>query len=291
VRLLYGAFLCGAAVPALGRWLGSKGNPKNGAWILAIMCGLVGMVSLWGYLLLAGSLLEDVTGAEWAERSEPVSDLEGMLGVVLLMLAVGRWMAGHRSRRRLRRELSAVCEGSRGRLVVVAADEAYAFAVPGRRWRILVSEGMLRVLDGAQRRVLFAHERAHLRFSHHRFRAVAQFAATVNPLALPAERAMVFLCERWADEYAAAEVGDRRLTARSLSAAALATAVGTDSPGRAAAFHEHEVTMRVRALLGPQLGILRIAGLVALVLAGMMIVDDFDATVDLVGFLRTFLFL
>src|SRR5262249_27521915 len=114
----------------------------------------------------------------------------------------------------------------------------------------------------------------------------AQVAASINPLLLRAETAMVFLCERWADEHAAAEVGDRRLAARSLSAAALATAGG---PAGTTAFHEHEVIRRVRALLRPRPRLLSVAGLLAAVLAGSMIAEDFDATVDLMAFLRTFL--
>jgi hypothetical protein len=56
-----------------------------------------------------------------------------------------------------------------------------------------------------------------------------------------------FQLERWADEDAAGAVGNRRLTARSLAHAALAT-TGTAVLG----FAEHEVPARVRALLsGP----------------------------------------
>lgn len=287
MRLLYGALLAAVLVPPLGRWLGAKGNPKAGAWILAMLCAVQAVTSIWAFILLSATLLEHVVGAEYAKRFDPVSEAEGYLGLGLLVLASVRLTGAYRARRRLRLALLKACGGSRGPLVVIADGEAYAFAVPGRQWRILVSEGMLRVLTGAQRRVLFAHERAHLRFAHHRFRLLAQVAAAINPLLAPVDKAMVFLCERWADEHAAAEVGDRRLAAHSLGAAALAAAGrGKDHQ----AFHEHEVTQRVRALLRPQPGFLGLACLVALILAAVTIAEDLEATVQLAGFLATFLF-
>jgi hypothetical protein len=292
VRLIYAALLAAAAVPYLGRWLGAKGNPRAGAWTLAIVTAVVAGGSLWAFVLLGGTLMEDVVGAQYAERFEPVSDPEGLLGIGLLGYALIRLAGGLRARRRMRRALDEVCAVSQSSLVVIAEPEAYAFAVPARPFRgdeprILVSEGMLRVLDGRQRRVLFAHERAHLRHGHHRFRLLAEVAGAINPLLRPAEDAMVFLCERWADEQAAAEVGDRRLCARSLSAAALAT---TGGPAGLAAFHEHDVTQRVRALLRPQRGILGLACLVGLVLVIAEVTEDLDATVQLAGFLARFLF-
>jgi len=292
VRLVYGVLLTGAAVPVLGRWLGARGNPRAGAWLLAIVCAVVAVASLWAFVLLGGTLMEDIVGAEYAERFEPVSDPEGLLGLALLGYALLRLGDGLRVRRRTRRALAEVCSVSEGNLVVVAESDAYAFAVPGRPFhkgesRILVSEGMLRVLDGRQRRVLFAHERAHLRHAHHRFRVLAQVAGAINPLLRPAEDAMVFLCERWADEQAATEVGDRRLAARSLCAAALATSGG---PAGLAAFHEHEVTQRVRALLSPRRGFLGLACAAALVLVILEVTEDLDATVQLAGFFARFLF-
>ena len=148
----------------------------------------------------------------------------------------------------------------------------------------------MRVLTERQRRVLFAHERAHLRFGHHRFHLVAQVATAVNPTLLRAESAMAFLCERWADEYAAAEVGDRGLAARSVSAAALAAptaAAAPVGPAGVPGFRDHEVVRRVRALLVPQPGLLRMAGLLAAVLAGSMIART-STRPSTSPFLRTF---
>ncbi len=105
---------------------------------------------------------------------------------------------------------------------IVDADEPIAFAVPGRPGRIVVSAGMLATLDPDEQRVLYAHERAHLRRNHHRFVGAADLAAAAVPLLVPLARLVRFATERWADEDAATEVGDRRLVARAVTRAALA---------------------------------------------------------------------
>jgi peptidase M48-like protein len=114
-----------------------------------------------------------------------------------------------------------------GQLAVIDDETADAFAVPGltgRQGRVFVSTGMLAALDQAQRRALVAHERAHLAGRHHLFLAAAHLAAAANPLLRPAERAVAYTVERWADERAAEVTGDRRMTALAVGKAALAKA-------------------------------------------------------------------
>ncbi|MDV9172605.1 M48 family metalloprotease, partial [Streptomyces sp. W16] len=48
-----------------------------------------------------------------------------------------------------------------GDLCVVDSPHPDAYALPGRPHRIVVTTGMLRSLDAAEREALFAHERAH----------------------------------------------------------------------------------------------------------------------------------
>jgi Zn-dependent protease with chaperone function len=144
--------------------------------------------------------------------------------------------------------------GGAGRLVVLDRAEPEAFAVPASRrepGRIVVSAGLLRMLDPAERRVLLAHETAHLDHRHHRYRVVAGLIATVNPLLITLPGAVHHLTERWADEEAAA-VADRDVAARALARTALAAgAAGRSAPlGDAVqCFHRHGVPDRVRALL------------------------------------------
>lgn len=145
-----------------------------------------------------------------------------------------RVVAVLRRRRWVTRELHALCETcgvGREELVVAPIAHPHAFAVPARfgraestGGRILVTIGMLRALDAAERRALLAHERAHLSYRHHRQRAIVEFAAALNPLLIPARSAVAYLVERAADEQAATTIGDRRVAAYALATAAMAGA-------------------------------------------------------------------
>ena len=110
----------------------------------------------------------------------------------------------------------------REQLVVTRDPAADAYAVPGRPGRIVVSAGMLDVLDERGRAALLAHERAHLAGRHHWFTGAARLAAAANPLVRPLASAVEYAVERWADEDAATAVGDRRLVAQAIASAALA---------------------------------------------------------------------
>jgi hypothetical protein len=67
-------------------------------------------------------------------------------------------------------------------LVVLRDDAPDAFVLPGVRGRVVVSTGMLRVLPPDERRVLLAHERAHLTGYHQLYVQLAGLAAAANPL-------------------------------------------------------------------------------------------------------------
>lgn len=142
-------------------------------------------------------------------------------------------------------------------IVVVSSDVATAYAVPGRHAHVVVSTGMLDQLDADERRVLFAHERSHLRRHHHRYVRTTDVAAGVVPLLRPLHRHVRYATERWADEDAVTEVGDRRLVARAICRAALATPAVAS---RALAIAELGVPDRVNALLSePRVGRARVA--------------------------------
>jgi hypothetical protein len=139
-------------------------------------------------------------------------------------------------------------------LVVVDDDEPDAYALPGIGGRVVVSTAMLRALPADERRVLLAHEAAHLTGRHHLWVQAAELAAAANPLLRPGARAVRAAVERWADEVAAAEVGDRTLAARALARAGLARAAARrEVPlGVALAGAGSGVADRARALLaGP----------------------------------------
>ena len=131
-------------------------------------------------------------------------------------------------------------------MAVVSIDAPHAFAVPGRPGRILVTRGLLAMLDGDERRVVLAHERAHLHGRHHWLRSATELCAAVNPLLIPVREAVAFLVERCADEHAATVTGSRELVARALTKAAMAG--GASGWAAALAFMNCGVSARVAAL-------------------------------------------
>ncbi|MFG2842782.1 M56 family metallopeptidase [Kitasatospora sp. NPDC048296] len=148
-------------------------------------------------------------------------------------------------------------------LTVLDDDRADAFALPGRLrrpgragepGRIVVTSGMLRALSGPERSALLAHERAHLAARHHVFLAVAEHAADLHPALRPLRAPLGYHLERWADEVAAARVGDRAVTARAVGRAALAAnrSPWPARPRLVAAAHSGPVPRRVAALLQPR---------------------------------------
>ena len=107
-------------------------------------------------------------------------------------------------------------------LVILDSPLADAFAMPGLPGRVVVSTAMLRALPPDERAALLAHESAHLRFGHHAYVALADLAAAANPSSGRSRRSVREGVERWADEVAASELGDRRLAAKALARAGLA---------------------------------------------------------------------
>lgn len=138
----------------------------------------------------------------------------------------------------------------RSALEVVASDEAVAYAIPGHPGHVVVTTAMLRALDPAERRVLLAHERAHLDRGHHHYVRVVHAAAAAVPLLRPLRAQIRFATERWADEDAVIAVGDRSLVARAIAAAALARTA--TAPSAAFAMADVAVVERVQALLEPR---------------------------------------
>jgi hypothetical protein len=225
-------------IPALAalaaRPLGSRLPPSAATWLLAASTLALALTSSAALGLLTLSALVrvgfvDAVGHMSAAVirsgdavSLPVALFAGAL-LALAAVAAGRalWRraaaiaAAHRRARTL---------PGTGQVVVTADAAADAYTIPGWPCRIVVTQGMLDALVGAERDVLLAHERAHARNSHYLFTSVARLAAAANPLLRPVAAEVGYDIERWADERAAAETGDRALTARAIARAALATA-------------------------------------------------------------------
>ncbi|RDG39128.1 M48 family metalloprotease [Streptomyces corynorhini] len=156
-----------------------------------------------------------------------------------------------RERAALRRARAAVA-GTRDELAVLRDALPDAYALPGRPGRIVVTTGMLRALEPAEREALFAHERAHLRGRHHLLLVLAELAARCHPALRALRDPLAYALERAADEAAATAVGDRRLAARAIGRAALATKAPLPTrPGAVLAATAGPVPRRVAALLDP----------------------------------------
>jgi hypothetical protein len=113
---------------------------------------------------------------------------------------------------------------------------------------------MLQALPASERRVLLAHEAAHLRRRHHIYVQLAELSAAANPLLRPVSGAVRSAVERWADEDAAATVGNRVVAARAVARASLAQR-GSVGIGRAVGvalrMTDSLALARTKALLAP----------------------------------------
>ncbi|MGJ5756151.1 peptidase M48-like protein [Streptomyces puniciscabiei] len=261
--------------------------PALAARVLTSAAVLTAAATTWSLLLLAAALLGDAPPVirEAREDGHPVTDpVPGAIGLAacLALVAIAvRITRAVRAERRTRRALHRLCAGHPAdtELVVAASEVPQAFAIPGRPGRILVTSGLLRALEPAERRVLLAHERAHLAHRHGPLVAAATLAAAADPLLGPVRKAVGFLVERWADEQAATTVGDRRTTARALARAAL-----TAGPSRTACalhFTDRAVTRRIAALQTSPPPRLWPAAAAVLLLAALAALLAADATGDL----------
>ncbi|MFG1809684.1 M56 family metallopeptidase [Streptomyces sp. NPDC049040] len=182
----------------------------------------------------------------------PAVAAAGGLAAALLLASAGLHLVRVVREARRASAVAAALPELGGALSVIEDDAAIAYTIPGRHRRIVVSTGMLKLLPAAQRRALLAHEGSHLRHRHHRYVQLGRLAAAANPFVRPVSRAIDLAVERWADESAAAEVGDRRTVARALAAAALASAAPRPAPlGGSLGGARGDIGRRVDSLLRP----------------------------------------
>ncbi|WP_345670359.1 M56 family metallopeptidase, partial [Streptomyces similanensis] len=179
-----------------------------------------------GTAQLPGNPLPDGWSDPQVRAAVPCDGIAGRAAIPALAAVTascGRTLWRHRRViRRARRALT----GLPGPRVVVLPDSApYAYALPGGHGhghgRVVVTTALLAALGPAERRALFAHERAHLASRHHRHLLAVHLAARANPFLRPLRSAVLYTAERWADEAAAQAVGDRRAVARAIGKAAL----------------------------------------------------------------------
>lgn len=241
-----------ASSGVLRRWL----KPAAATRVLALTAGGTALALIWATLsVLVGSVghpgwLADLAG--WCRHlSHPERTVPPVAGAVAGALLLVGGVGAARTARREHRALRAVPEGT-GPVSLIDSAEAFAYAVPGRMGapgRVLVSSALFHALDVDERCVLLAHEQAHLRHRHHRYRMAADLAAAVVPPLRPAARHVRFASERWADEEAVEAVRDRKLVARAIAHAALVSHQA--APSARLALADSGVVARVEALLNP----------------------------------------
>ncbi|MFJ5272338.1 M56 family metallopeptidase [Streptomyces sp. NPDC088358] len=284
---LFLPLLLTAAAAQVGRRI----SPAPAARVLTVAAVLTAAASTWALLLLAATLVNEAplvateTGETGRRLPEPVPVAIAVAAITLLWLIAFRLVRALRAHWATRRVLERLCEGHPpdSELVVAASSTPRAFAIPGTPGRILVTSAMLGALEPAERRVLLAHERAHLTHRHSMLSTAVTLAAAANPVLGPVRTTVTFLVERWADEDAARSVGDRRTTARALARAALVAQRAR--PSCALNFSEHAVTRRIAALQTAPPPNLWSIGVAVLALAALSAFGALDATGDLLRLL------
>ncbi|MGP4049940.1 M56 family metallopeptidase [Streptomyces sp. 2A115] len=231
----------------------------TGLAVVMAVCSTVclGLLMVVGTAQLPGNPLPDGWSDPEVREAVPYDEVAGKLAIPALLavlLTCGRSLWRHG---RVRRHAHRALAGLPGTEVAVLPDEVpYAYALPGGRRnrllrnRVVVTTALLSCLEPAERRALFAHERAHLAAGHHRFLLAVQLAARANPFLRPLRTAVSYTAERWADEEAAQTVGSRRAVACAIGKAALVSR-GTPVPTLAGIAAPGPVPRRVAALLGP----------------------------------------
>jgi len=219
---------------AAARPLAHRLEPRQATWLLCAAAVVLAGCAAAALALAAGfaaarqpalAQLGHYSLAPFSTR-DPVP-VAGGIGAALALAGAAAALAA-RSRHRVRALLLSYRRAARltarDGIVVLPGPDLEAYALPGWPGRIVVSGGLLDLLEPRRRAALIAHERAHLAGRHHLFTITAWMAAAACPLLIPVARAVEFTVERWADEEAAAATGDRRLVAETIGQVAVMTA-------------------------------------------------------------------
>jgi len=242
VGLLASVVVAGAVTVALPRL-----HPRVGSYAIVFSIIGIAMSSIWLVSAPAVAfLLHTSTGGtfvEWCRSWLPHSDVPAGVGLAALAVLSAQGVRTARRFRALRAEARAVSHGLP--LTIVRSEEPVALTTPGRSGRIIVSTAMLRLLSPGEQRAMLAHERAHLECRHDRFLLIAELAVVAVPPLAHLQRQLRRSLERWADERAATETGDRSALARAISIAAIASAPVSSLTS---AIASNDVTLRLSAL-------------------------------------------
>ncbi len=233
-------------------------RPSAAVWVFGAVAATAATVAGLALLLVSAAFVAALPGisavVEWCPVIPVHHRVDWFVGVPAL---IGVSIAALRMRRLLKQRRWAV-EGTQGKHVAVLdTDELVAFAAPGSPGCVVVSSGLLSVLEPRERQVVFAHERAHLSQHHDRHLLIASLSTAVVPLLAPLARRLRHATERCADEAAVAAMGgDREVVATAIARAALAASGDT---GIVPSFGGGSVPARVGSLLGAEISPVRVA--------------------------------
>jgi beta-lactamase regulating signal transducer with metallopeptidase domain len=263
---LYAAMVLSIVVVGIVRVDLTTVDPRAGAWATLVAGWVLTGCMIGGLVLVASPLPARVPFVaalgDWKPDSirfeSPIPVAASSLAMLLLA-----WL-GWRAVRELRilfadrRELDgthrAIRRGNRGAVVVLDEDVPNAYALAGtirHRGRIVMTAGLLDLLDDEERAAALAHERAHLRHHHALFEIAGRMMVACNPLLGMLNRDLGFLLERWADEESTLETSTP-VVASALSKAALGMVSATRQRVARCALGwagRGDVTTRIRALL------------------------------------------
>ncbi len=266
-----------AIAGALAAWWSARHvRPNLAAEILAAALLMVTLAVLAAASLYAVAWMVPAEHALWCRNLlGHSSDHRPVAGAILSAIVLTAALRAARAARTTLRTWRAEALG-RGAIDLEVSDDLYAFSVPGGNGHIVVSTAMLEALSPVERDVLFAHERAHLDLSHHRYVLLAEVVEAVCPVVGRLADRLRWALERWADETAATAVGDRRAAASAIARAALASS-GMRSSALLGLGHD-SVSARVDALLNPPPAT-RLPAALALIASGSLVVIGAGAQV------------
>ena len=190
------------------------------------------------------SLLGRCVDAAGRILEHPVRHWPRIIAAILLLAVIARlawsWIASVRDARSRSRMLDAIgreapsADVAGMSLVVVPAEEPFAFTVGLRRRRVIVSTPVLSTLGEGERMAVLAHEHAHVRGWHPALLSIGTVLSRafpfIRPLRACADQLVVGL-EMAADQAAARAVGDPLIVARALLALAPHAPKGTAGLG------------------------------------------------------------
>lgn len=212
------------------------------AVVAAATVASVVVTTVAGFVLGPARQAEIVEWCRIVPLHHRVSLIEGILATSVLAVMVVRVLLVMQRRR------AALVPTDGRRLAVLETDEPVAYAAPGKPGCVVVSTGLLSVLEPRERQVVFVHERAHLRQAHHRFLLIGALAVAVVPVLGPLVERLRLATERQADEAAVVAMGgDRQLVASAITKAAINRA---SFNGLVPTISGASVVARVEALIG-----------------------------------------